>query len=39
MALNSQVLDQSDWFSNPLRFNVFASVFVGMREGKQCVFR
>ena len=32
MALSAQVLDHSDWFSNPLRFNVFASVSVGVRE-------
>jgi hypothetical protein len=35
MALSSQVLDHSDWFSNPLRFNVFA----GVNDGKQYVFR
>ena len=35
MALCAQVLDHSGWFSNPLRFNVFAPVSVGVREGEQ----
>jgi hypothetical protein len=35
MALRAQVLDHLGWFSNPLRFNVFASVSVGVREGEQ----
>ncbi|MBU6434455.1 MAG: hypothetical protein KJS98_14195, partial [Nitrospirae bacterium] len=34
MAVSSQVLDHSRRFSNSLRFNVFALVPVGMREGK-----
>lgn len=35
MALRKQVLDHSGQFSNPLRFNVFASVSLGMRQGEQ----
>jgi len=37
MALSSQVLDHFRWFSNPLRFNVFAPLSMGVREGKQRV--
>ena len=37
MALSSQVLDHLDLLSNPLRFNVFASVSVGVREAEQCM--
>ena len=37
--LSSQVLDHSGWFSNPLRFNIFAPVFAGVSEVKQHVVR
>jgi hypothetical protein len=35
MALGEQILDHSGWYSNPLCFNVFAPVAVGVREGEK----